>query len=259
MDEQLRPYSAVNRTRFLNICYEHNRMDSDTKGIGTLKEKRLHKVLKDYFDSSDEHQEIPYLGYVADIKNDDGVIEIQTGELNPLFPKLNAFLPQSTVYLVHPLVKEKTLAWIDPETGKISPRRKSPQHETFFDGFLKLYNIRSHLSSPNLKIRFVSIETDEYRYRDGYARNGKKGSHRYERIPIQLFDIFSIDSPADYSVFLPQQLRGEEPFTTGDYGRIMGTGSKASYYALTVMTCAGLLRKEGKRGRSQLYKMNSVL
>lgn len=259
MTEIGRPHSFVNPTRFLNICYEHNKISVEGEGIGTLKEKRLHKVLKDYFDPDPSHQEIPHLGYIADIKNDTGIIEIQTGGLSPLFPKLGAFLPHNTVYLVHPMIKEKTLAWIDPKTGQISPRRKSPLHETSFDGLLELYNIRSHLSSPNLKIRFVFIEIDEYRYRDGYARKGTKGSHRYERIPIRLFDIVSIDSPADYLMFLPQELRGGDPFTTKDYSGVMHIGQKASYYALTVMTHAGLLRKEGMRGRSHLYMMNSVL
>ena len=259
MTESVRPYSIVNKTRFLNVCYEHNKMSLEGEGIGTLKEKRLHKVLKDYFDPIKEHQEIPYLGYIADVKNESGIIEIQTGGLSPLFPKLSAFLPEDTVYLVHPMIKDKTLAWIDPTIGQISPRRKSPLHETTFDALYELYNIRSHLSSPNLKIRLVFIEIDEYRYRDGYGRGGKKGSHRYERIPIQLFDIVCIDSPEDYLMFLPEEFRSGEPFTTKEYGQVMKVGQRAAYYALTVMTFAGLLRKEGTRGRSHLYMMNSVL
>ncbi len=258
MPEHTRPYSTVNNTRFLNICYEHNKVADTASGIGTLKEKRIHKVLKDYFDSDKSHQEIPYKGYVADIMNSDGIIEIQTGALNPLFPKLAAFLPVDTVTLVHPMIAEKTLSWIDPKTGDISPKRRSPLHEKPIHGLIDLYNIRSHLSSPNLRIRLVFIEVDEYRYRDGRGRNGTKGSHRYDRIPIRLFDILSLDSPSDYLIFLPEELR-EEPFTTKEYAASMKIGPRAAYYCITALTETGLLRREGKRGRSFLYTMNSVL
>lgn len=253
-----RPYSYVNKLRFLNVCYEHNRTADASDGIGTLKEKRIHKVLKDYFDPDKSHQEIPHLGYIADIKNDDGIIEIQTGGLSPLYPKLAAFLPESKVTLVHPMIAEKTLSWIDPKTAEITPKRKSPLHEKPIDGIIDLYNIRSHLGHENLNIRLVFIEVDEYRYRDGYARGGRKGSHRYDRIPIQLFDIVCLDSPVDYLQFLPEEHRSGE-FTTTEYAKSMKISRNTAYYALTVLTSCGLLRKEGKRGNSYLYTMNSVL
>lgn len=259
MSESTRPYSVVNKTRFLNICYEHNKLTDTVSGIGTLKEKRIHKVLKDYFDPDRSHQEIPHKGYIADIKNESGIIEVQTGALNPLFPKLTAFLSDDQVTLVHPMIAEKTLSWIDPKTGDISPKRRSPLHEKPIDGLIDLYNIRSHLSSPNLRIRLVFIEVDEYRYRDGRGRNGTKGSHRYDRIPIRLIDILPIDSPSDYLIFIPQELKSGEPFTTAEYASLMKMSSRAAYYCIAALTKAGLLKIEGKRGRSYLYTMNSVL
>lgn len=256
----VRPYSTVSKTRFINICYEHNRVSEGSGGIGTLQEKRMHKVLKDYFEPDRSNQEIPHLGYIADIKNSSGIIEIQTGSLAPLYPKLAAFLPDCTVTLVHPMIQNKTLSWIDPLTGDISPRRKSPLHETPFDGLVDLYNIRSHLSSPNLRVRLVFIDVDEYKFRDGYARGGKKGSHRYERIPIALNDIVCLDSPADYMMFIPEALRGKsEGFTVKDYAAATKKNSKYAYYALTSLLCAGVIQKAGKIGRSFVYTINSCL
>lgn len=246
--------TVVNRARFVNICYMHNRAKDNGEGIGTLNEKRIHIVLKDYFDPDRAHHEIPHKGYIADIKNDDGIIEIQTGALNPLFAKLEAFLPDSRVTLVHPLMKKKTVSWIDPKTGDISPKHLSPRHETPFDGLLELYNIRSHLCSHNLHIRFPLIEIDEYRFRDGWSRDKKRGSHRYDRIPIQLFDIVSIDSPLDYkTLYLPEALENEE-FTTTDFAEAAHVGRKSSYSAVTVLTAANVLEKCGKKGRSFLYR-----
>ena len=244
---------VVNRAGFLNICYQHNKVRSEGEGIGTLNEKRIHLVLKDYFDPDRSHHEVPYKGYIADIKNDQGIIEIQTAALNPLFTKLAAFLPECTVTLVHPLIQKKTVSWIDPLTGDITPRRSSPRRETAFDGLLELYNIRSHVGNPNLHVRFPLIEVDEYRFRDGWGRGGKRGSHRYDRIPIQLFDIVSLDTPNDYkNLYLPEQLVGET-FTTAEYADAARIGRKSAYYAVTVLTAANVLEKCGKRGNSFLY------
>lgn len=245
--------TVVNRARFLNICYLHNRARESGAGIGTLNEKRIHLVLKDYFDSDRAHHEIPYKGYIADIKNDCGIIEIQTGALNPLFSKLGAFLPDCRVTLVHPLIQKKSVSWIDPKTGDITPKRNSPRRETSFDGLIELYNIRSHVGSPNLHVRFPLIEVDEYRLRDGWSRDKKRGSHRYDRIPIQLFDIVSLDTADDYmELFLPEQLRSGS-FTTTDYASVANVGRDASYHALTVLTAANVLEKCGNRGKSILY------
>ena len=246
---------TVNKARFLNICYIHNRARDGKEGIGTLNEKRIHLVLKDYFDEDRTHHEVKYLGYVADIKNEKGIIEIQTGALNPLYKKLGVFLSESRVTLVHPLISKKTVSWIDPSTGDISPRRNSPLHETAFDGLCELYNIRSHLSSPNLHIRFPLIEVDEYRMKDGWGRGGKRGSHRYDRIPIQLFDIVSIDSPEDYkNLFIPPELFDVPFFTASDYREASDKGEKSAYYALTSLTAANVLEQCGKQGRKILYR-----
>ncbi len=248
------PTTVVNRAGFLNICYIHNQRRDAAEGIGTLNEKRIHLVLKDYFDPDKAHHEIPYLGFVADIKNDDGIIEIQTGALNPLFRKLAAFLPENRVTLVHPLMQKKTVSWIDPKTGDISPRHNSPLHETAIDGLIELYNIRSHLASPNLHIRFPLIEVDEYRMRDGWGSGGKRGSHRYDRIPIQLFDMVTIDSRDDYKrLYVPAELSGVE-FTTTDYQRAVKLDKKSAYYAVAALTEAKVLLRCGKKEKSILYK-----
>lgn len=258
--DALRQYSTVSKTRFINICYEHNKVSDKGSGIGTLREKRMHKVLKDYFDPDISHQEIPHLGYVADIKNPSGIIEIQTASLAPLYPKLAAFLPDDTVTLVHPMIENKTLSWIDPQTGDISPRRKSPLHETPLDGLVDLYNIRSHLSSPNLKIRLVFLDVDEYKYRDGWSRDRKKGAHRYERIPVALNSIVCLDCPQDYLMFIPESIREmKEGFTTKDYASAIKKNTKYAYYALTSLLCAGVIQKIGKVRNSFVYTINSVL
>ena len=90
--------------------------------------------------------------------------------------------------------------------------------------------------------------------KDGWSRDKKRGSHRYDRIPIQLFDIISLDSPFDYKLkYLPESLF-EAEFTTADFAREARTSRQAAYYALTVLNAANVVSKVGKKGNSYLYK-----
>ena len=45
-------------------------VDRQRIGIGTLSEKTVHAVLKNYLQPDEDHHEIPIEGYVADIYND---------------------------------------------------------------------------------------------------------------------------------------------------------------------------------------------
>ena len=62
------------------------------RGIGTLGEKTLHAVLKNYFEPNAANHEIKVGGFVADIVNDKGVTEIQTRSFDRLKRKLSTFL-----------------------------------------------------------------------------------------------------------------------------------------------------------------------
>ena len=56
-------------------------VDRQRLGIGTLSEKTVHAIFKDYYEPDEDHQEIPIENYVADIYKDGEIIEIQgTGE-----------------------------------------------------------------------------------------------------------------------------------------------------------------------------------
>lgn len=59
--------------------------------IGTYQERSQHLILKCYFEPDQARQEIPLDGYIADIYNDAGVIEIQTSGFGTLRDKLEVF------------------------------------------------------------------------------------------------------------------------------------------------------------------------
>ena len=93
-------------------------VDRQRLGIGTLSEKTVHAIFKDYYESDEDHQEIPIENYVADIYRDGEIIEIQTRQFNRMRGKLQTFLPLYPVTIVYPIPYEKWLIWIDEDSGE---------------------------------------------------------------------------------------------------------------------------------------------
>lgn len=67
------------------------------------------------------------------------------------------------------------------------------------------------LKDPNIRFKFVLVNMEEYRLLNGWSRDKKKGSTRYDRIPTDLIEEVEIRQPEDYLQFVPYEL--EEPFT----------------------------------------------
>ena len=190
-------------------------VDRQRLGIGTLSEKTVHAIFKDYYEPDEDHQEIPIENYVADIYKDGEIIEIQTRQFNRMRGKLQAFLPLYPVTIVHPIPYEKWLIWIDEESGELSKKRKSPKKGSPYQAFKELYKIKMFLKDPNIRFKFVLVNMEEYRLLNGWSRDKKKGSTRYDRIPTDLIEEVEIRQPEDYLQFVPYEL--EEPFHSKDF------------------------------------------
>ena len=136
-------------------------------GIGTLGERTLHAALKLYYEPDTDLHEIGVGRYVADIKNADGITEIQTRGFSSLGKKLDAFLPEGQVTVVYPLAAKKWIAMLDPETGTLGEKHRSPKKETPLDALWELSFILPHLGDANLTVRLPMLEVLEFRRRGG--------------------------------------------------------------------------------------------
>lgn len=222
-------------------------------GIGMQSEKALHAVLKNYVDDEEDHQEIPVDNYIADIYHDGKITEIQTANMGAMRAKLSCFLPRYPVRILYPLPAEKWVVWIDPDTGEISKRNKSPLRGSFFHAFKELYRIRPFLTDKNLSLELLLIDLDEYRLLDGWSRDRKRGSHRYERIPVRLRDRMVLDCPRDYMQFVPEGL--PEPFTSADFAGAVRFRKKGISTVLLILTEMGVIERVGKKGNYYLYRV----
>ena len=226
-------------------------VDRKRSGIGTLSEKTVHAILKNYYEPDEEKQEIPIENYVADIFSDGGIMEIQTRQFNKMRNKLSAFLPRYPVTIVYPIPREKWIIWIDEESGELSRKRKSPAKGNVYLAFIELYKIKMYLKNPNLRVKLVLMDMEEYKLLNGWSRDKKRGSSRYDRIPTELVEEVDITRIEDYMQFVPYDL--EEEFTSKEFAKAAHIPVKLAQTVLNILYDIGTVTRTGKKGREYLY------
>ncbi|MCL2051737.1 MAG: hypothetical protein FWG91_08435 [Lachnospiraceae bacterium] len=224
-------------------------------GIGTQSEKTIHAVLKHYYAPDEDTHEIYIDSYIADIFSGREIIEIQTAQMNQMRRKLTYFLTQYKVTIVHPIPYQKWLSWIDNETGECSKLRKSPKTGSIYSIFSELYRIKPFLNHENIRFCFPFIDIEEYRFLDGWSSDKKRGSHRYDRIPVKLRDEIRIECKEDYLQFIPYEL--PEPFCAKELAKAVHISKNSASLALNILNHVGACRRVGKEGNSFIYVVNS--
>lgn len=237
---------------FQQACEKIIHQERLQNGIGTLQEKTVHAVLKNFYEPDPLHQEIPVENFVADILRDNEIIEIQTRGFDKLRRKLDTFLLYYPVTIVYPIIHTKWLYWIDEETGEVTKKRKSPKRGTLYDAIPELYKIKPYLSNHHLHLCLVLIDAEEYRLLNGWSRDRKKGSTRYDRIPTKLVDEHYIGCLSDYQCLIPDGL--EPDYTSKDFATAAHIPLGYAQTALTILHYIGLVERTGKRGRSYTYR-----
>lgn len=241
----------MDKQLFLDTVDEIINQQQGSNGIGTLGEKTVHSVLKAYYSPDASNHEIKIGNFVADIYNENGIMEIQTRSFFKLRRKLQAFLQIAPVTIIYPVHHIKWIRWVNPQTGEISPPRKSPKLGTPYMIFPELYGIKDFLYDPNLHIKIVLMDLEEYRFLDGWSKDKKKGSSRCDRIPTELVDEISISGPEQYRLLIPEDLPDE--FSSLDFKKASGLSRSNAQTALNILFYLGAVDRIGKNGKSFLY------
>lgn len=256
----MKEYKEINQKKdkqelFQKACQFVYEKQHIQKGIGTLGEKTVHAAVKQFFESRKEYQEQPAYGFVADIKNKDGIIEIQTRNFQALRKKLKVFLEHEKVTIVYPIPHKKWLYWIDEETGEVTKKRKSPKEGNVYNAFFELYKIKEYLKHPNLSICLLFLDIEEYRLLNGWSKDKKKGSTRYDRIPIEWIEEIWIKEEKEYEKLLPKEGLMEE-FTVKDFIKTTGLSSRCGALGIQILKATDQIKQVGKQGRAYLYTKN---
>jgi hypothetical protein len=242
----------VNRDAFEQAKLKVLLKQNEPHGFGTLQEKTVHAVMKLYYEPNEDYHEVPIEGYIADIYTGERIIEIQNGNFNRLRDKLNTFLALYPVTVVLPIPHNKWLIWMDEENGSLSARRKSPVTGSVYSAFPELYKIKNFLTHPNLSFSFPLLDMDEYRLLNGRkSHDRKKGSERYDRMPLSLFDEFYFERKEDFVQIIPYDLN--ESFTVKEFAAAAGIRRDLAQVTMHVLYHMQIVERIDKRGREYLY------
>lgn len=244
--------SLAEQERFQAISDHIIRDAPETSGIGTLGEKTLHAILKRYLEPDAAKHETVVEGYVADIANGDGVVEIQTANFDRLRRKLDTYLPDYPLKIVHPIPADKFVCWYDTETGEQVSRRRSPKKGRSVDALRELYRIRQWLLEPGLTIEFYFVDLEEHRLLNGWDKSRKRGSTRVDRLPLALDRVERLEQPEDYLAMLPEELPA--PFKTKDVMKKGKMTDKQAFVLLRILRDFGLVTVNGKDGNAYLFE-----
>ncbi len=244
----------MNSLLFDDACDSVIHSVKSEQGIGTMQEKTIHAVLKLYLSPETRFHEVRVNSFIADIFTGHEIIEIQSRNFNAMRRKLAAFLPDFPVTIVYPVTHLKWLRWIDKQTGEVSRPRKSPKVGNGYQVFSELYRIKNFILDPNLSIKLVFIDVEEYRYLDGWSKDHKKGSTRSDALPLGLYKELLLRDYVDYKYFLPESLPDE--FTSEDLRKTAHISKALSNVTLNILNHLGTVERIGKKQNFYLYKIN---
>ncbi len=246
----------VDHERFLRARDKIVGKSHDDKGIGTLAEKSVHGVLKHYFEPDEDYHEVAMEGYFADIYGPYGVIEIQTRSFGRLRDKLNVFLQYYPVTVVYPLAANTWVTRFNGTTGEVIARRKSPLHMTVYDAFYELYNIRESLGHEGLKVKLVFMDVEEYRLSTRSRKVGRKRTDKYDKIPLGITEIVTLECKEDYVQFVPYEL--SEDFTVAEFGKEAHISCEKASIVINFLCKIDVLERVGKKGRAYIYRVKEI-
>ncbi len=218
-------------------------------GMGN--ETSLHSAIKYWYSLPGDRFESKVNDFVVDIARDDLLVEIQTKNFSATREKLGSLARNHRVRLVYPIAKEKWIAHVDPLTGRLIRRRRSPRRGTVLDLFAELMWIPEITRERNFSIEVLMIEEEETRCADGKGSWRRRGISIRDRELIEVVDRLVFACKEDYLNLLPEDLA--QPFTNKTLAESMNipvTHVRRMTYCLRKM---GAISEVGKRKRESLF------
>ena len=238
----------MNESSFAAACRAVQEIGRADQGVGTLGEKTLHAVLKRMIEPDMARHEVKLGRYTADVLNERGVFEVQTRNLHKLKPKLTALLPYYPVTVVVPIVETKWLLTMDPETGELKERRKSPKRGKAADLLPDLAYLKPLLRDPNLSFLLVRLEGEALRMPTPGRRHPVTP---LEFAPTRFLGTVELKTTEDYAALLPTDL--PETFTARELVKALGLPVGKGSAAANVLCHMGAILLTGRRKNAYLY------
>lgn len=219
--------------------------------IGQMKESSLHRDLKALYQQRiGGEMEVLVDGYIVDLRSDDMIIEIQTGNFSRLRKKLMHLLVEYKVRVVFPLLRDTQILLCD-EQGRVVRTRRSPVHRQVPYAATELMRIPDLVMHPNFSLDLIGVSIEEIRVADGRGSWRRKGVSITDRRLLSAEEPLTLSSPHHYLTFLPSSLCAD--FTNHDIAQnsslTPSQAAKLSYFLRKI----SVIETTGKKGRSLLF------
>lgn len=244
--------TSVDEKRFLQSVQRAVEYERNNQKVGTLSEKLVHRTLKYYFEPDDNKHEISVSGAIVDVFNDCGICEIQTKNFDRLSSKLAKLLPEYHINIIYPVIVDKTVHWLDPESGEVLFTRKSSKRGRVTDVISELYHIKEFLMEDELKFTVVLLTADDYRILDGYGKDKKKGATKVNIMPSKLVDVIFFSNLTDVKEYINKVL--PDNFTAKQLNSILHLRPRQLSLALKFLINSGIVQQNGNVGKAYLYE-----
>ncbi|MBE6687655.1 MAG: hypothetical protein E7588_00070 [Ruminococcaceae bacterium] len=191
------------------------------------------------------------MGSIADICRDGKIFEIQTHSLYRLKTKLEKFLPYYKVCVVFPVVAQKTVYKLNPDSLEVSGKRKSPKKGSVYDFLPEVYGLRQLIDNENLSFCIMVINASEYR-----VPSAKGAGHRgvkFDMVPDELICEISLNSAKDFVKLLPLDL--PEKFGSLEYAKSTHIHRSDAAISLNILAKCGIIEKIDKKGNAFVYRI----
>ena len=127
---------------------------AERSGINLYAEYSLHAKLKEHLAGPGDRLEALVGGRVVDLVRSDGeLVEVQTGSLGKIVPKVLALAAGGhRVRVVYPVSVEREIRRLDPKTEELLSVRRSPKRGDRYSVFDELVKAAGLIASRNVTV-----------------------------------------------------------------------------------------------------------
>ncbi len=217
-------------------------------------ETSLHREIKEWYGNAPgARTEVGVQGYRIDAVSSEGeLVEVQSGPLGPLRPKLRRLLGEHRIRVVKPVPLTRRIVRRARRDGVDASARLSPKRGSVLDVFDDLIGLTTVFPHANLSVEIWGVDIDEVRVN----RKRWPGYMVVDRRLRQLVEKTVLRTANELWTLLPEDM--PDPFTTRELAERLERPSAFAQRVAYCLRLTGAARVLGKRGRFPLYSRTTV-